>query len=94
MGWVRSLDAVTLIQDYRQRAECIRDKMVARAQRHLAAGKPPEDVVTILAHTLTNKLLHTPSVRMREAGRDGQSDLLQAANELFQLGQDAEAGNK
>jgi hypothetical protein len=31
---------------------------------------------------------------MRQAGRDGQSDLLHAANELFQLGQDAEAGNK
>jgi glutamyl-tRNA reductase len=94
MAWVRSLDAVTLIQDYRQRAECIRDEMVARALRHLAAGKPSEEVVSNLAHTLTNKLLHTPSVRMRQAGRDGQSDLLHAANELFQLGQDAEAGNK
>ncbi len=94
MAWVRSLDAVTLIQDYRQRAECIRDEMVARAQRHLAAGKSPEDVVCKLAHTLTNKLLHTPSVRMRQAGRDGQADLLEAANELFALGQDAEAGGK
>jgi glutamyl-tRNA reductase len=85
MAWVRSLDAVSLIQDYRSRAEQIRDLMVERAQRQLASGKPAEEVIGQLAHTLTNKLLHNPSVRLRRAGREGQSDLLQAANELFQL---------
>ncbi len=92
MGWVRSLDAVTLIQDYRHRAECIRDEMVARATRQLTAGKPAEEVIRHLAHTLTNKLLHTPSVRLRRAGREGQSDLLSAANELFQLEQEMDEG--
>jgi len=91
MAWVRSLDAVSLIQDYRSRAEQIRDLMVERAQRQLASGKPPEEVIGQLAHTLTNKLLHNPSVRLRRAGREGQSDLLQAANELFQLQQEQDA---
>jgi glutamyl-tRNA reductase len=59
--------------------------MVERARRQLAAGKPAAEVVSVLAHTLTNKLLHNPSVRLRQAGREGQSDLLDAANELFQL---------
>ena len=85
MAWVRSLDALSLIQDYRARAECIRDQMVERARRQLAAGKPAAEVVSVLAHTLTNKLLHNPSVRLRQAGREGQADLLDAANELFQL---------
>ena len=87
MAWVRSLDALSLIQDYRARAELTRDAMVERAQRQLAAGKPADEVICQLAHTLTNKLLHNPSVRLRRAGREGQSDLLQAANELFQLRQ-------
>ncbi|KAA6183233.1 glutamyl-tRNA reductase [Thiohalocapsa marina] len=91
MAWVRSLDAVSLIQDYRSNAERIRDQMVERAQRHLAAGKPADEVVCQLAHTLTNKLLHSPSVRLRRAGREGQSDLLDAANELFQLGSGQDA---
>ncbi|EIC21706.1 glutamyl-tRNA reductase [Thiorhodovibrio frisius] len=91
MAWLRSLDAVTLIQDYRQRAESIRDQMVARAQKQLAAGKSADDVICQLAHTLTNKILHTPSVRLRRAGREGQSDLLEAANQLFALGQDIAA---
>ena len=85
MAWMRSLDALSLIQDYRSRAEHTRDAMVERAQRQLAAGKPADEVICLLAHTLTNKLLHSPSVRLRRAGREGQSDLLRAANELFQL---------
>ncbi|WP_295884763.1 glutamyl-tRNA reductase [uncultured Thiohalocapsa sp.] len=85
MGWVRSLNAVSLIQDYRARAECTRDSLVERAQRQLAAGKPADEVVCQLAHLLTNKLLHSPSVRLRRAGREGRNELLEAANELFQL---------
>ena len=85
MAWVRSLDAVSLIQDYRARAEYTRDALVERAQRQLAAGKAPEEVVCQLAHLLTNKLLHSPSVRLRRAGREGRNELLDAANELFQL---------
>ncbi|MGD2021382.1 MAG: glutamyl-tRNA reductase, partial [Thiohalocapsa sp.] len=82
-----SLDAVSLIQDYRSRAEYTRDSLVERAQRQLAAGKPAEEVVCQLAHLLTNKLLHSPSVRLRRAGREGRNELLEAANELFQLKQ-------
>lgn len=85
--WLRSLDAVTLIQDYRDRAERLRDQVLAKALRQLDGGKPAEEVVEFLAHTLTNKLLHGPSARLRQAGREGQDDLLEAANELFQLGE-------
>ena len=38
-----------------------------------------------LANTLTNKLLHTPSAQIRQAGFDGQMELLDAANTLFQI---------
>lgn len=87
MAWMRSLDAAGLIQDYRQRAEALRDEVLARAQRQLDAGKPPAEVMGYLAHTLTNKLLHAPSSRLRQAAREGDADILQAANELFQLDQ-------
>ncbi|QIK37183.1 glutamyl-tRNA reductase [Caldichromatium japonicum] len=85
MAWLRSLDAAGLIQDYRQRAEELRDEVLARARRQLDAGKPPAEVLNFLAHTLTNKLLHAPSSRLRQAARDGEAALLEAANELFQL---------
>ena len=87
MAWLRSLDAAGLIQDYRQRSEQLRDEVLERAQRQLEAGKPAADVLNFLAHTLTNKLLHAPSTRLRQAAREGEADILQAANELFQLDQ-------
>jgi len=83
LGWLRSLDAVALIQDYRDCAERVRDEVLAKALHQLEKGRPPQEVVGFLAHTLTNKLLHGPSARLRQAGREGQNDLLEAANELF-----------
>ncbi len=91
LAWLRSLDATDLIQGYRHNAECLRDQVLAQARRRLEAGKPAEEVLSFLAHTLTNKLLHAPSTRLRQAGRDGQSDLLDAANSLFDLAPKREA---
>jgi glutamyl-tRNA reductase len=85
LGWLRSLDAVALIQDYRDCAERVRDEVLAKALHQLEKGRPPQEVLGFLAHTLTNKLLHKPSARLRQAGREGKNDLLEAANELFQL---------
>jgi glutamyl-tRNA reductase len=85
LGWLRSLDAVNLIQDYRRSAEAVRDEVLATAMRRLHSGKPPEEALSFLARTLTNKLLHNPSARLRRAGRDGEAELLEAANELFEL---------
>jgi glutamyl-tRNA reductase len=84
--WLGSLDAVDLIADYRANAEAARDEVLGKAQRMLEAGKPPQEVITFLANTLTNKLLHTPSAQLRNAGSAGQRELLEAANKLFQLG--------
>jgi glutamyl-tRNA reductase len=83
---MRSLDAVGLIQDYRRQAGVIRDEVLGKSLRLLESGRPPEEALNFLAQTLTNKLLHTPSAQLREAGSNGQHELLEAANALFQLG--------
>ncbi len=85
MGWLRSLDAVELIQDYRCHAENLRDEVLQKALQQLNKGKSPEQAMQFLARTLTNKLLHTPSSQLRQAGFNGQLDLLEAANTIFQL---------
>jgi glutamyl-tRNA reductase len=85
IGWLRSLDAVGLIQDYRNYAEGVRDEVLQKALQQLTNGKSPQEAIQYIAHTLTNKLLHNPSAQMRQAGFNGQLDLLEAANTLFQL---------
>ena len=85
MGWIRSLDATSLIQDFRNRSEAIRDEVLEKALRQLESGKPADEVARFLAHTLTNKLLHAPSAQLRLAGSAGQTQLIEAADTLFQL---------
>ena len=86
LAWMRSLDAVGLIQDYRQQAGAIRDEVLLKARHMLECGKSADEALNFLAQTLTNKLLHTPSAQLREAGSSGRRELLEAANALFQLG--------
>lgn len=85
LGWLRSLDAVELIQDFRSYAERLRDEVIQKALQQLKKGKSPEEVLQFMGHTLTNKLLHNPSAQLRQAGFNGQIELLKAANTLFQL---------
>jgi len=85
MGWLRSLDAVDTICAVREQAEEVRDEVLQNAQRQLAAGKDPEQVINELARTLTNKLVHEPSVQISRAAYDGREDILDTARELFSL---------
>ncbi len=83
MGWIRAQDAVESILRYRGGAEATRDEVLARARRHLARGDDPEAVLQYLAHTLTRKLIHTPTVNLRRAGYEGQQDVVDAAMDLL-----------
>ena len=67
-----------------------RDEALARARAELANGEAPEHVLERLAHQLTNKLLHAPSTALRQAALDGDSELLRAAERLYEDGDDSE----
>ena len=83
IGWLRSLDAVSTICEYRAEAQRLRDEVLAKSRQQLAQGKEPGDVLAYLAHTLTNKLIHTPSANLRQAGYEGKQDLVEAARQLL-----------
>ena len=85
MGWMQSLDAVSTICAYREQAERVRDEEIEKARRMLERGMPAVEVLQSLARGLTNKLTHTPSAQMKQAGFDGRNELLDAARELFDL---------
>ena len=89
MTWLRSLDSVPAIRRFRDRAAEQRDEVLERAMRRLANGETPEAVLEYLARTLTNRLLHLPTTRLREAGEQGQRELLEAARRLLALDDDS-----
>lgn len=85
MSWIRAQSAVSTIRAYRNQAEEHRDEVLEKARQMLAAGKTSEDVLNFLANTLTKKLIHAPSVCMREAAENGQIEVLETAALLFDL---------
>lgn len=85
LSWMRSQGAQTVIKDYRQQAELTRDAVLSKALRQLNNGRSAEEVLNLMAHTLTNKLIHTPSAQLREAGANERHDLVAAAREIFKL---------
>ena len=54
----------------------------------LAKGRSADEALAFLANTLTNKILHTPSARLRDAAMAGDLDLLHAAGRLYGLDPD------
>ena len=83
---LRTLDAVPAIRQLRTEADAVRLQTTEQAKRMLAAGRDPRDVVEFLASTLTNRLTHLPSHRLREAAERGDAELIRAAQQLFAPG--------
>lgn len=80
---LKTLHAVPAIRQLRDEAEHIRAQTAAQAQRMLAAGRNPQEVLEFLGATLTNRLLHGPIKRLRAAAGRGEEELLEATRALF-----------
>ena len=83
--WLRSQGAQETIRDYRSQAELTRDQALQKALSQLNNGVAADEVLQRLAHTLTNKLIHTPCVQLRDAGANERHDLIAASREIFKL---------
>ncbi|MGQ4584661.1 glutamyl-tRNA reductase [Lysobacter sp. F60174L2] len=79
----------------RAHGEIAQAEVLAKARAQLAAGEAPDAVLDFLAHTLTNRLLHAPTVALREEALAGTTELARATEKLFPSTgreQDADAG--
>lgn len=85
LAWLRSQGAQETIRDFRQQAEITRDEVLQKALAQLNSGAAADEVLQRLAHTLTNKLIHTPCAQLREAGANERHDLIAASREIFKL---------
>lgn len=82
---VRSLGALDAVKEYRSMADQTRERELQRAQRALARGDDPQQVVEQLARAITNKLIHAPTAGMKKASAEGRQDLLNNACDLLGL---------
>src|SRR5690606_14927642 len=90
--WYTARHVAPLIRALRDRAEATRRKEVAKALsklRHLSAAD--REAVERLTRQLLAKVLHAPTVRLREAAASGRMpEVAEAARFLFELDDEAE----
>jgi glutamyl-tRNA reductase len=81
----RALAVVDTIRAFRDSAELIRDAEVEKALASLERGQDSTDVINALARNLTNKLLHKPTTKLKQASEEGRDNTIDATHELFDL---------
>ncbi|MEL7293783.1 MAG: glutamyl-tRNA reductase [Pseudomonadota bacterium] len=72
MSWMRSLQAVDSIREYRQSANEVREELLNKSLQALAAGADAEQVLLELSNKLTNKLIHAPTRALQSAAEKGE----------------------
>ena len=84
--YVEALEASTRVEPLkrlRAHGEHARDAVLSRARHQLQAGGDPAEVLEFLANALTNRLLHAPTVALRQAALEGDHALARASEKLF-----------
>ena len=95
--WLRSLSVVDTISDLRRQADQVRQQELARALRQLAPTLSEREATIIqdLTMRITGKLLHTPTLRLKDAAAAGQGHVYaEALRYLFALEDNDEAYNE
>jgi glutamyl-tRNA reductase len=92
MRWLHGARAAKFLRRLRSHAEQSSEQLVAKALRQIQAGKEPEKVIQQLANTLTHKILHIPSTRLRQAAEEQEYGILKAADWLFDSDGQGEKG--
>ncbi|MBA3434380.1 MAG: glutamyl-tRNA reductase [Actinobacteria bacterium] len=83
----RELEVEPLVAELRRQAEAIREQELERIMRDLGDIEPETaERIEHLSRVLVKKILHEPTVRLRERAGDGEADEVAAAvRELFGL---------
>ncbi len=79
----RAKEVAPLITTLRDQADSMREQVLAQARRRLGQGADSNEVLEYATSALMKKLLHNPSVRIREASEAADEETIKAARGLF-----------
>ncbi|MBJ7555308.1 glutamyl-tRNA reductase [Marinomonas spartinae] len=85
---VESRKVSDLIVQYRRSADEIKNAELEKALKGLESGQSPEQVINKLAHGLMNKLIHSPTRYLRDAGAESNQEALTIAANVLGLNED------
>jgi glutamyl-tRNA reductase len=86
LEWQRSLDVVPLLVELRKRADEIRKAEIEKARHRLGPLTPEqENALEAATSGIVNKLLHGPTVQLKEMAGSGQPEHVGLIRKLFGL---------
>jgi glutamyl-tRNA reductase len=83
LHWLRGRSVVPTIAALSSHHDSLRSAELERAQRMLATGTPPADVLDALARGLTNKLLHPSLAALNAAGEAERAELIALFSRIY-----------
>ena len=84
----RSKQVAPIIAELRESHEAIRKQIAKKAQQRMLRGESAEDAIEFATASLMKKILHKPSVVLRQAGEASDIALIESARRLFDLDKD------
>jgi glutamyl-tRNA reductase len=86
LEWRRSLEVVPLLVELRRRADEIRRAEVDKARKRLGPLTPEqESALEAATSAIVNKLLHSPTVELKQMAGDGRGEHVSLVRRLFGL---------
>ena len=89
MGQLRVSSAGDVLRGFRAHAERLQNLELEKALSALNSGMDAETVVRNLSRSLTNKLIHQPTVQVRKSAAAGQNEAAEWLQTLFDLAEDS-----
>ena len=83
MRWLSGIRAARTLKRIRDQSHEFEKDLTERALKRLEAGQDATDVLEQMASTLTNKILHLPSKRLRESAESQNYEVLKAVDQIF-----------
>ena len=78
-------DDSKILRDFRNANTLIKEEEIFKAIRNLEKGMEPKEVVIQLANQLTNKIIHEPTLKIKNALDCNDLSLIKAVIELYSL---------
>jgi glutamyl-tRNA reductase len=88
MRWLYGIRAARSLKRIRSQSHTHESALIEKALKRLQAGQDPEQTLAQMANTLTNRILHEPTLRLREAAENQNYEILKAADWIFRSTQE------
>lgn len=85
LHWLDARESVPTIRALRDAAERMRRHELEQAQKRLARGEEPTQVLALLSQALTNKLLHAPTQALAQAAGAERRELARQLRQVYRL---------